>query len=343
MRLSLRGDTVLERLALRFGLVPRPAAEAWAGMGLSGSLVTATRLGLTARLAAGPATALELAEQLDLDPVPTELLLSFLATSGHLAYRDGRYRLRSHRWLDPASRLSVASFVAATGDYWQWWANLPEVVRTGRPVKPHDAAPDDPYWRRYIMGQYDLARLSAGEVARKLVVPSGATSILDIGGGHGWYSAELCRRHPGLSATVLDLPGSSAVGRSIIAAAGLADRVSHRDGDALTAELGGPYDVVLCFNLIHHLGPDDVTGLFRRIRSALAPGGTLAVMDAFAGARRRNPAAEFLGLFMYLSSGAQVYSYQQLVDWLAAAEFARPRKIAMRRIPGLALYQVGVG
>src|SRR6185312_10142513 len=109
------------------------------------------------------------------------------------------------RWLAPDSPLSVASFVASTGDYWQWWSNLPEVVRTGQPVKPHQAAPDDPYWRRYILGQYDLARLSAGEVARRLAVPSRARSLVDIGGGHGWYSARLCQRHPRLTATVLDL------------------------------------------------------------------------------------------------------------------------------------------
>ena len=32
---------------------------------------------------------------------------------------------------------------------------------------------------------------------------TGCAKLLDIGGGHGWYSAELCRRYPRLTATVL--------------------------------------------------------------------------------------------------------------------------------------------
>jgi cyclopropane fatty-acyl-phospholipid synthase-like methyltransferase len=177
-------------------------------------------------------------------------------------------------------------------------------------------------------------------VAGKLRLPRGPATVLDIGGGHGWYSASLCRRYPRLRATVLDLPGSARVGRGIVAAAGLSDRVSHRDGDALTADLGSGYAAVLCFNLVHHLGPEQIVALFTRIRAALAPGGSLAVLDAFAfPSRRPNPAAATLGMFMYLSSGARCYPVVDLYRWLARSGYARPRRIPARRIPGLALYQ----
>jgi hypothetical protein len=198
MRLTLRGANPLEWLALRAGLVPTAAAEAWAGMALSGVLIAAVRSGITSRLAAGPATAPELAAELKLDPLPTQLLLDCLRSAGHLTCHDGRYDLSrsSRRWLDPASSLSVANFVTANADYWQWWSGLTEVTRSGQPFGHHEAAADDPYWRRYITGQLELARLSASEVARKLRLGGDPTSLLDIGGGHGWYSAELCRRYP---------------------------------------------------------------------------------------------------------------------------------------------------
>ena len=41
MRLSLRGANPAEWLALRAGLVPVAAAEAWGGMALSGVLIAA--------------------------------------------------------------------------------------------------------------------------------------------------------------------------------------------------------------------------------------------------------------------------------------------------------------
>jgi SAM-dependent methyltransferase len=342
VRLSLRGTGVLERLALRAGLVPAPAAEVWGGMALAGVLVAAVRLGVTDRLAAGPATLAELSSGLGLQPTPTRLLLECLRSGGHVVRRGATYRLSagSRRWLDPASPVSVSHFVAANGDYWAWWERLPEVARTGKPVQPHAAEPDDPYWRRYLYGQRDLARLSAAEVARKVRVPDGARTMLDIGGGHGWYAAQLCQRHPGLSATVLDLPGSAEIGREIMAEAGRADRVRHRDGDALTADLGGPYDVVCCFNLVHHLTEPDIVKLFTRVRAVLAPGGTFAVLDGFVEEGRATAAADVLGLFMYLSSGAEAYPVRSVATWFEQAGFPTPpRRSAVRRIPGLALYQ----
>src|SRR5690606_31341659 len=231
-------------------------------------------------------------------------------------------------------------FVAGVSDYWGWWAQLPEVVRGGTPVRHHDADPDDAYWQRYMLGQFELARLTAGAVARRVVVPRGARAVLDIGGGHGWYSVALCRRHAGLSATVLDLPGSARAGRRIVAATGYADRVRHWEGDALATDLAGPYDVVLCFNVIHHLAAADVPDLFRRIRAALRPHGTFAVLDGFVEEHGRGTAAgDLLGLFTYLSSGSRSYPPAQLRTWLADAGFSEPRRSALRRVPGLTLFQ----
>ncbi len=343
MRLSLRGANPVEWLALRAGIVPTAAAEAWGGMGLSAILIAAVRTGMTTRLARQPSTAADLAADLGLDPVPTRLLLDCLRSGGHVTVRSGRYQLSrsSRRWLDPESRLSVAQYVAGTSDYWAWWAGLDEVTRNGRPVGHHEAPPDDPYWRRYVCGQLELARLSADEVARKLRLPGDPRSLLDIGGSHGWYSAQLCRRYPRLTATVLDLPGSAAIGREIIAKAGMADRVEHREGDATTDDLGSGYDAVLCFNLVHHLTSDQIVGLFGRIHEALAPGGVLAVMDAFAEPSHRTAAAaNFLGLFVYLSSGSQIEAPARLHSWLREAGFGAPRRIRILRIPGLAMYVV---
>ena len=142
MRLALRGANPAEWLALRAGLVPVAAADAWGGMALSGVVVAAVRSGITSRLAAGHATAAEVAADLGLDPLPTRLLLDCLRSTGHVAERSGRYRLSrsARRWLDPASPLSVASYVAGTADYWPWWADLDETVRTGASSGSHECA-----------------------------------------------------------------------------------------------------------------------------------------------------------------------------------------------------------
>lgn len=349
MRIVVRGETVLERLALRTRRAPRPAFEAAAGMALSGVLVAAARLGLLEQLARRPCTARELADALELRRETTRLLLDALCALGYVRVRHGRFvpTRQARRWLLPESAVSVRHFVAGHRDYWGWWSRLPDVAQGGPSAGHHDAPPDDPYWRDYITGQYELARLSAPELAAALHVPRGARRVLDIGGGHGWFAAELCRRHPGMRATVLDLPGSVAVGRDLLQQSGYGHLVEHKVADVREADLGRGYDVALCLNLIHHLRAGEIADLFRRTHAALRPDGTLAVLDLFSGApspyarrlHRPGAAASCLGLLFHLSSGAEVYSPAQLAGWLEAAGFSRARRTRLRRIPAQTLYQ----
>ena len=140
---------------------------------------------------------------------------------------------------------------------------------------------------------------------------------------------------------MLDLPGSAAAGRRIVAAAGMADRVTHADGDMFTTDLGGPYDAVLCFDIIHHLRPEQVVALLVRVRSVLEPEGTLAVLDLFRRDRRRRPraSAAFLGLFFHLTSGADLHSPAQLRGYLRESGFSEPERLRVRRLPDQSLYQ----
>jgi cyclopropane fatty-acyl-phospholipid synthase-like methyltransferase len=193
----------------------------------------------------------------------------------------------------------------------------------------------------YITGQYELARLSAAEVAKAIKLPVQPTALLDVAGAHGWFSAELCKRHEGLKATVLDLPGSARVGREIIAKAGMSDRVEHRDGDMFESELGGPYDGALLFDIVHHLSDEQVVTVLKRIRAAMKPGGTVAVLDMFRSseAKQQRASAAGLGLFFHLTSGTDLPSPEELGEHFAEAGFSAPKRTKVRRIPDQGLYQ----
>ena len=168
-----------------------------------------------------------------------------------------------------------------------------------------------------------------------------------MAGGHGWFSAELCKRHPSLKATVIDLPGSARVGREIIAQAGMSDRVEHRDGDMFEADLGGPYDGALVFDIIHHLPGEQVAALLGRVRESLKPGGTVAILDMFRtdAKRQRASAAQLGSNLQTLStrSGADLHSPSELTEYLREAGFEAPKRTRIRRIPDQDLYQARVG
>ncbi len=341
MRLTARPENPTEAVALAFNLGPVPVAQAMFGMPISRVVIAGVRLGIFQRLAKEPASASEVATDLALHEGGADELLRSIAVFRLIKRSGDRYVLskRARKWLDPASDLYVGSFIEHCADYWEWWARLEEVVRTGEAVEIHTPGPEDPHWRRYIHGQFELARLSAREVGRAVRLPPNATALLDVAGGHGWFSVELCRRYPQLQATVLDLPGSAAVGREIAAAAGMADRVRFLEGDLLSGDFGGPYDGALCFNIIHHLTPEQNEQLFRRLHDALRPGATVAVLDLFRSRRdRRNDTSALLGLFFFLTSGTSTYTPDELRQWLGEAGFSPPKARRIRRIPGQTLY-----
>ena len=337
MRLGLKADNLLERVADWFNLAPQPLAHAFFGMMASRTLMAGVRLGVYAALAEGAASADALAERLKLSPEGTRTLLEALvACEAVERQRDGRYRLnpRAKRWLDPRSPKYVGAFLEFNYAQWDWWTGLEGVVRSGQAVDIHGFAPEDPRWRDYIHAMHQLARLAAPEVAAAIPLPRGAKSLLDLGGAHGWFAAELCLRHRGLKATVLDLEGSARVGRDIITSAGLSHLVTHREGDILTAELGGPYDAVLLFQVMHHLSPAQNVALLRRVRGALGARGTLAVLEYLReDIQDPTSSAPLIGLHYFLTSGAAAYTPAELEGFLDDAGFKIEQTRPIRHLP----------
>jgi O-methyltransferase domain len=341
MRIAASPDGLVERVGLMLNRLPTPIGEAMFGMPVARSLQVAQRTGILAALAEGPRDPAELAEHLGLQPTATELLLDVIASLGHVERRpDGRYAMseRARRWLDPSSDHYVGDFLADTAEYWQWWAGLEDLVRDGHHVELHDKSADDPYWRSYIRGQYQIARLSSAEVAKAVPLPRNAHSLLDVAGAHGEFSMALCRRHPGLKAMIVDLPGSARVGREIVSGAGMDDRVHHVEGDMFEADLGGLHDGALCFNIVHHQTPEQARELFARIRAVLRPGAPLCVLELYDRPEGQKPdSGSVLGLFFHLTSGADTYTIEQVSTWLADSGFGRAEKHTFRTLPSLAM------
>jgi 2-polyprenyl-3-methyl-5-hydroxy-6-metoxy-1,4-benzoquinol methylase len=343
MRIEPAPDDLLERIAVAMNLVPLPAGYALYGMTAGRVVGVAQRLGVFGHLLTGPATAGRVAEELELQVAGTRLLCENLAGLGVLEQDGHTFSLpkSSRKWLDPASESYIGTWIEHSATYWEWYGELERIVREGGSFEIHrEPAEDEEYWRVYITGQFEIARLSAGEVAKAIRLPEKPSALLDVAGAHGWFAAELCKRHETLRATVVDLPGSARVGRQIIAEAGMSERVEHRDGDMFEADLGGPYDGALVFDILHHLSGEQVVTLLRRVREALKPGGTLAVLDSFrVDARRQRASAAALGLLFHLTSGADLHSPAELAGYFAEGGFGAPKRTKVRRIPDQDLYQ----
>ena len=213
-----------------------------------------------------------------------ETLLTTLLTLGYVeAGAGGRFANSavSERLLVSSSPESIATFVGAQADlHWEVLHELPRAVRDGWAYAMHEERQDDSErWQAYIRGLFEISRPEHD--ANAAFVPlTDARRLVDVAGGHGGFAMAMCRRHPGLEATVLDLPPSAAVGRQIVEEQGYAERVSFRAGDVFELGLGEELDVVSVFNLVHHLPEERDRELCRMARAALRPGGVLVIGDS---------------------------------------------------------------
>jgi ubiquinone/menaquinone biosynthesis C-methylase UbiE len=321
---------------------PDPFADGFTGPIAGRALSAAVTLGVFEALSGADASPAELAQRLGLDPLGAEVLATALLALGYLELADGRLRNSpvTERLLVGSSAESIATFIGAQGElHWDVLTMLPEALRDGRAYAMHEERRDPEQWRAYMRGLFEVSRAEQDDNAA--LVPVGEPrSLVDVAGGHGAFAMAMCRRHPSLRATVLDLPASAAVGRRIVAEEGLAERIEFREGDALTAQLGEGLDVVSAFNFLHHLPPDEARGLVARARAALRPGGCLVVGET----ERTPPGAPatvngaLSGLVYFASSGTRNYTADEVRGWLREAGFASVDVHRNQRSPWRLLY-----
>jgi ubiquinone/menaquinone biosynthesis C-methylase UbiE len=220
---------------------------------------------------------------------------------------------------------------------WQIVDSLEDAVRGGKTsVKDlHDPSRPPEFWEHYLRGLSEMARHQTWELVRRVPLPKSPRSLLDVGGGHGGFSAAFCRHHDTLRAEVLDLPQAAAVGRRVIAEEKMSDRVTFREGDLREADFGEGHDAILLFILVHHFSPDEVRQIFARAYRALKPGGTIAVFEPEhrGGDGAVTQSGGMMELMFFLTSRARAYPEETLRAWLGEARFDRIQTVRLVSAP----------
>jgi ubiquinone/menaquinone biosynthesis C-methylase UbiE len=324
---------LLERVALaagRLGAVPPPLPlpffDAFLGLMAARALMAATSLGVFAALAERPDDTAGLARRTGLVEDRLGVLLAALTSLGYVRRRGGRYRLTrtARRWLAPGGRAGLDALVGRLA-YWDWRGMdaLENVLRGGAPIGLHERPPDDPLWPDYQAAMAQLAELTADAVARAIPVER-PRRLLDLGGGPGLHAAAMCRRHPGLEATVVELEAPAALARERLAREGLSGRIHYEVGDLFAIELGTGYDVVTAHQVLHNLEAERCLALLRLARAALKPGGTLAVLEPEQPpAGRPGSLIPAVGSLAFLTfTGTSCWTATELQDFFVRAGFS---------------------
>jgi SAM-dependent methyltransferase len=339
MRIGAIPESIVEWLALRLELAPRALVDTHAAMLLSSTLNAAAELGLFDALAARPLTAEEAAAACSAAARPTALLLDALESSGYLRFKDGRFALtsRARPWLLSTDPSSIRDKLLLQAIEWRWMEELADFIRSGRPLEFHGSMSDDER-ALYHRGMRALAGIAGREVAKRVPIGRHARRMLDIGGSHGHFAAELCRRYLALSAEVMDLPDAIVASAPLLAAEGLGERLVHVPGDAATADLGvEQYDLVLMSNLAHHLTDEQNGDLARRAARALRPGGAFVIQEpARTHPGRTGQIPALLGLYFAMQSrpGVRTWTVAEMAGWQRSAGLKVLRARRLRTASG---------
>jgi ubiquinone/menaquinone biosynthesis C-methylase UbiE len=142
--------------------------------------------------------------------------------------------------------------------------------------------------------------------------------LLDVGGGTGSITAAIARRHPQIQATVLERAEVVPLAQRRIQAAGLQSRISAVAGDAVQGPYPAGHDVVLIANLLHYFTPEQNRRLLELARAAVSDGGRLLLVDFWTDPAHTSPvpAALMAGEFAVLQEHGDVYSADEVRDWL---------------------------
>lgn len=272
-------------------------AEGGAGVRALADLATpmAIRVAATLRLAdhvaAGRTSAAELAEATGTHEESLARLLEHLITVGLFTETGpGGYALTGlgeqlrqghHRggrpWLDIGGAVGRGdlSFV-----------HLLYSIRTGEAAYPLHY--DTPFWED--LGSDSALSTSFDELMGRHVAHDGAAvaeaydwgslgHVVDVGGGNGSLLSVLMSRYPGLTGTVVDLPGPVADARVRFRAEGLSDRARAVEGDFFSPLPAGGDGYVLS-SVLHDWGDDEAVRILRGCADAAGEGGSVLVVEA---------------------------------------------------------------
>ena len=182
------------------------------------------------------------------------------------------------------------------------------------------AAANDPGTRAYS----ELMAASQPMVAEQVLEAfdfSGAKTLLDIGGGHGAFLAEVAARHPDLGLMLFDLPPVADTAHKVLAMKGLA-RVKCHGGSFRDQALPMGADVISLVRILHDHDDAVVQDLLGKAHAALPPGGRLLIAEPMAG----TPGAEamgdaYFGLYLWAMGSGRPRTADAYREMLKAAGF----------------------
>jgi len=298
----------------------------------SAALRAAIELNLFAAVGEGPGDAATLARRCAASERGIRILCDYLTVIGLLSKEGGRYHHSptSAMFLDPRSPACLASISRFMGisTMSEPCQHLADIVRSGHTTLPGDGSvePENPIWVEFAHSMAPMMAPMTGPLGSIVLEGlAGPVRVLDIAAGHGLFGIELAKQHAQARIVGLDWAPVLEVARSNAQKAGVADRYETLPGSAFEVDYGGPYDIVLLTNFLHHFDAATCVRLLKKVHAALKPGGRAAALEFVPNADRVSPPvpATFSLVMLTTTRSGDAYTFRELEAMYREAGFER--------------------
>jgi ubiquinone/menaquinone biosynthesis C-methylase UbiE len=307
-------------------LNPAPIFDCFTAYQKTAAMQAAVDVGLFSAIAAGATTVPAIAKACNAAPKGVRVLCDYWCVEGLLTKQSDAYQLtpEAAKFLDrksPAYLGGVLGFL--NGPIKPFFERLTYAVRRGGCETSGSVEAEYDGWIAFAEEMGAMMFPTAQAIAKLLGPVSG--QVLDVAAGHGLFGIVLAQHNPGVRVTALDWPKVVDVALRHATQMGVGDRFSTITGDAFNVDLKGPYDVILLTNLLHHFDREQCTGLLKRLRAALRPGGRLATLEFVPNADRISPpmSATFPLVMLATTAAGDAYTFAELQQMLRAAGFEK--------------------
>jgi len=258
------------------------------------------------------------------------ILCDFMVINGVLTKEGNLYRHTpsSAAFLDPASPGCLASVAQFLGNdaMREPLKDLAQVVRDGRTSLEGEGSvePENPIWVQFAETMAPMMAPMAGPLAATVLEEhEGPMRVLDIAAGHGLFGIEVAKQNKQAHVTGLDWAPVLRVALKNAEKAGVQDRYNMLPGSAFEVDFGGPYDVVLLTNFLHHFDKPTCVDLLKKVHGALKPGGSAATLEFVPNEDRVSPpmAAGFAMTMLTTTVAGDAYTFSELGAMYRGAGF----------------------
>jgi ubiquinone/menaquinone biosynthesis C-methylase UbiE len=321
-------------------LTPARIFETFNAYQRAAALKAAVDLDIFSSVAEGNRTSAAVARAAGVPERGARILCDYLAILGFLSKSDSEYALtpesavfldrNSPAYIGEASRFLFNPELVAP------FFNLTEVVRSGRTTLPDQGTVtrENPLWVDFARYMAPMVRPAAAEMA-PVVCGEGPVNVLDVAAGHGFYGICIAQSNPQARVTALDWPDVLAVALENARDAGVTKRYQVLPGDAFEVPFGGPYDLVLLTNFLHHYDVSACETLLRKVYAALVPGGRCATLDFVPNEDRVTPAipAAFALTMLGTTPAGDAYTFSEYDTMARNAGFASSELHRLAKAP----------